>query len=70
VNNELYQSQEPADVVAIPHSDDWLNSAEKKKKKNLYFCFLYTYIYFSCRVLARIQYPEGPATGHLGTGFS
>jgi hypothetical protein len=20
--------------------------------------------------LARIQYPEGPATGHLGTGFS
>jgi hypothetical protein len=21
-------------------------------------------------LLARIQYPEGPATGHLGTGFS
>jgi len=22
------------------------------------------------RLLARIQYPEGPATGHLNTGFS
>jgi hypothetical protein len=22
------------------------------------------------RLLARSQYPEGPATGHLGTGFS
>ena len=21
-------------------------------------------------LLARIQYPQGPATGHLGTGFS
>jgi hypothetical protein len=27
--------------------------------------------YFSCAgLLARSQYPEGPATGHLGTGFS
>ena len=26
--------------------------------------------YFSCRILARSQYPEGPATGHLVTGFS
>ena len=26
--------------------------------------------YFSCRMLARSQYPEGPTTGHLGTGFS
>ena len=26
--------------------------------------------YFSCRMLARSQYPEGPKTGHLGTGFS
>jgi hypothetical protein len=26
--------------------------------------------YFSCRMLARSQYPEGPATGHLDTGFS
>jgi len=26
--------------------------------------------YFSCRMLARSQYLEGPATGHLGTGFT
>jgi hypothetical protein len=26
--------------------------------------------YFSCRMLARSQYPGGPATGHLGTRFS
>jgi hypothetical protein len=32
-------------------------------------CVLLSYI-FSCRLLARSQYPEGPATGHLGTGFS
>jgi hypothetical protein len=25
--------------------------------------------YFSCRMLARSQWPEGPATGHLLTGF-
>lgn len=38
MNNELYQSQEPADVVAIPHSDDLLNS----KKNNLpVLLFLY-----------------------------
>jgi hypothetical protein len=23
-----------------------------------------------CKLLARSQYPEGPATGHLDTGFS
>ena len=28
------------------------------------------YKIFSCRMLARSQYPEGPATGHLGTDFS
>ena len=26
--------------------------------------------YFTCRTLARSQYSEGPATGHLDTGFS
>jgi len=26
--------------------------------------------YFSCRMLARSQYPEGPTTVHLGTDFS
>jgi len=25
---------------------------------------------FNARLLARSQYPEGPATGHLDTGFS
>jgi len=30
----------------------------------VYCCF-----YFRCRT-ARSQYPEGPATGHLDTGFS
>ena len=43
--------------------------------------FVVTYVYFLCYVcvavltldaglLARSQYPEGPATGHLDTGFS
>jgi hypothetical protein len=26
--------------------------------------------YLDARLLASSQYPEGPATGHLGTGFS
>jgi hypothetical protein len=26
--------------------------------------------YLDAGLLARSQYPEGPATGHLGTGFS
>jgi hypothetical protein len=29
VNNELHQSQELADVAAIPHSDDMLHSENK-----------------------------------------
>ena len=32
-------------------------------------CVLLSYN-FSCRMLARSQYPQGPATGHLSTGFS
>jgi hypothetical protein len=45
----------------------------------VYFCYRMCIVllcvycclaYFSCRMLARSQYPEGPATGHLGTGFS
>jgi len=41
-------------------------------------CVLF-YVYYVCTailhtlvagLLARSQYPEGPATGHLGTGFS
>ena len=39
-----------------------------------YVCLLYSYVYlysyFRCGLLARSQYPEGPATGHLDTGFS
>ena len=31
-------------------------------------CVLLSYI--AAGLLARSQYPEGPATGHLGTGFS
>ena len=50
---------------------------------NLFILFVfvvpYVYLlYYVCidiltldaRLLARSQYPEGPATGHLGTGFS
>jgi hypothetical protein len=37
VNNELYQSQEAADVVAIPHSDDLL-------KKNCTFVSLFIHL--------------------------
>jgi len=42
-------------------------------------CFIYVYLlYYVCidiltldaGLLARSQYPEGPATGHLDTGFS
>jgi hypothetical protein len=36
----------------------------------LMYIFLQCVYYFSCRMLARSQYPEGPTTGHLGTGFS
>ena len=35
----------------------------------MYIVLLRVY-YFSCRMLARSQYPEDPATGHLSTGFS
>jgi hypothetical protein len=28
------------------------------------------YVYLYAGLLARSQYSEGPATGHLGTGFS
>jgi hypothetical protein len=36
------------------------------------FFLLYVYCSFTldARLLARSQYPEGPATGHLDTGFS
>ena len=33
-------------------------------------CVLLFFFYFICRLLARSQYSEGPATGHLDTGFS
>ena len=43
----------------------------------MYLCvFLYSYVYLlyyvciDAGLLARNQYPEGPATGHLDTGFS
>jgi len=32
--------------------------------------YIYIYIYLDDGMLARSQYPEGPATGHLDTGFS
>jgi len=46
-----------------------------------YVYLLYSYVYLlyyvcidiltlDARLQARIQYPEGPATGHLDTGFS
>jgi hypothetical protein len=43
------------------------------------FATLWVLLYYVCiavlhtlvaGLLARSQYPEGPATGHLGTGFS
>ena len=34
------------------------------------YIFLLCVYYFSCRMLARSQYLEGPTTGHLGTDFS
>ena len=34
----------------------------------LFFCFFF--ITFGAGLLARNQYSEGPATGHLDTGFS
>jgi len=39
----------------------------------VYFCYLMCIAVLHTLVaalLARSQYPEGPATGHLGTGFS
>ena len=45
-----------------------------QEPRNYFSCLI---AYFSCRIttlvaglLASSQYPEGPATGHLGTGFS
>jgi len=36
----------------------------------IYIClYVYVYIFFA-GLLAISLYPEGPATGHLGTGFS
>ena len=41
-----------------------------------YLCVLFYYVYIAVLhtlvtgLLARSQYPEGPATGHPGTGFS
>jgi len=35
--------------------------------EGIVFCFFFT---SDAGLLARSQYPEGPATGHLGTGFS
>ena len=43
------------------------------------FLLLHVYCYYLCSavlhtlaagLLARSQYPDGPATGHLGTGFA
>ena len=34
----------------------------------LYYVFI-AVLTLDARLLARIQYPEGPATGHLDTGF-
>ena len=35
------------------------------------YCFtMYVLYTLVARLLARSQYPEGPATGHLSTGFS
>ena len=42
----------------------------------IYVYLLYSYVYLlyyvciDAGLLARSQYPEGPATGHLDTGFS
>ena len=47
----------------------------------IYVCLLYSYVYLlyyvcidiltlDAGLLARSQYPEGPVTGHLDTGFS
>jgi len=36
----------------------------------VYCCLTYIHVRTYAGLLARIQYPEGPATGHLDTGFS
>jgi len=36
----------------------------------MYMCVFLSYITLVAELLARSQYPEDPATGHLGTGFS
>jgi len=40
--------------------------------KCVIFLFLFSFFFFSldAGLLARSQYSEGPATGHLDTGFS
>jgi len=36
----------------------------------LYYVYIAVLRTLAAGLLARSQYPEGPATGHLGTGFS
>jgi len=49
----------------------FLGAFAKLRKATVSFAmFCFTVYYFSCRMLARSQYPQGPATGHLGKGFS
>ena len=37
----------------------------------LFYCVCVAVLHaLVARLLARSQYPEGPATGHVGTGFS
>ena len=43
------------------------NELQKKMGAIQTFCFFFT---LDAGLLARSQYPEGPATDHLDTGFS
>ena len=64
------------DGITLPTISLLHNGAGKPKTKTLKLCVLfYCTVCIAVRtldagLLARSQYPEGPATGHLDTGFS
>jgi len=58
-----------------------MNLSSDKNRPTVVLCVLSSYVYLfyyvciavftvDAGLLARSQYPEGPATGHLETGFS
>ena len=60
--------------LSCQQSGNYMQAGPKVGMQYTYFwpnlcIYIYIYIYIVAGLLARSLYPEGPATGHLGTGF-